>query len=218
MKEELSTTATDLTLKPTADLKKEADRITQRNSLFAAGVGLIPIPMLDTAAVLGVQINMIRTISQLYHVEFRENVVKSIIGSLVGSIGTVSLVKAIPVIGTMLGGVTVSVAGAASTYALGKVFTQHFDQGGTLLNFDPIQSREYFAKEFEAGRMYSSDVTEVEKDVNKEKEATSSIFDLINGKKKKQDDAERKEIIQTNKDLLLAVAQLREEIAAMKKN
>ena len=217
MTEQLLATEAPVAFKSTADLKKAADRTTQRSTLVAAGAGLIPIPVLDAVAVLGVQINMIRVIANIYHVEFRENIAKSIIGSLVGSFGAVGLVKAIPVIGSMLGGVTVSIAGAAATYALGKVFTQHFDQGGTLLNFDPIKSRAYFEKEFEAGRMYSSDVVEVEKEVTKEKEASSGLLDLISGKKKKQEEAEHKEMIQTNKDLIAAVAQLREEIAAMKK-
>ena len=217
MTEQLLATEAPIAFKSTADLKKAADRMTQRSTLVAAGAGLIPIPILDAAAILGVQINMIRVISNIYHVEFRENIAKSIIGSLVGSVGAVSLVKAIPVIGSMLGGVTVSVGAAAATYALGKVFTQHFDQGGTLLDFDPVKSRAYFEKEFEAGRMYSSDVVEVEKEVVKEKEASSGLLDLFSGKKKKQEEAERKEMVQTNKDLIAAVAQLREEIAAMKK-
>ena len=70
---------------------------------------------------------------------------------MIGSISSVSLVKLIPGLGTVIGGATASVAGAAATYALGRVFTQHFDQGGTLLDFDPISSREYFQKEFESG-------------------------------------------------------------------
>lgn len=216
MAEEVKTQEPETVLKSTEELKHEADRITKRRALYAAGAGLLPFPVIDAAILLGIQITMIRSISQLYHVEFKENIVKSIIGSLVGSIGAVGVMKAIPGLGTILGSLTTSATAAASTYALGKVFTQHFDQGGTLLDFDPVKSREFFEKEFDAGRMFVSDVTEVEKEVEKEKKEKKGITDLFSSKKKKQEEAERQELIQVNKDLMEAVAQLKEEIAAMK--
>jgi len=216
MAEVAQTPEHEAVLKSTEALKKEADSITKRRTLYAAGAGLLPFPVVDAAIILGIQITMIRSISQLYHVEFKENLVKSIIGSLIGSIGTASVIKAIPGVGSIWGGLTASATAAAATYGLGKVFTQHFDQGGTLLNFDPVKSREFFEKEFEAGRMFVSDVSEVEKEVEKEKIEKKGISDLFTSKKKKQEEAERQELLQTNKELIAAVASLREEIAAMK--
>jgi len=70
--------------------------------------------------------------------------------------------------GQPLGGVAVSLAGATATYALGRVFTQHFDQGGTLLDFDPISSREYFEKEYERGRIFLG-----RRDLPKQKQVTN---------------------------------------------
>ncbi|MCB9048815.1 MAG: DUF697 domain-containing protein [Lewinellaceae bacterium] len=212
MKEENQTPET--VLKSTEELKRAADRITVRNTLFAAGAGLIPFPAIDAAILLGIQLNMIRSIANAYHVEFKENLVKSIIGSLIGSIGAAGVMKAIPGLGTILGGLTTSATAAAATYALGKVFTQHFDQGGTLLDFDPVKSREFFEKEFEAGRMFVSDVTEVEEEVKKEKKG---MFDnLFSGKKKQQEEAEREELIKANKELMGAIEELKEQIAALK--
>lgn len=216
MAEEIQVQKQEAIPKSTEELKQEADRIIKRRTLYAAGAGLLPFPVIDAAILLGIQITMIRSISKLYHVEFKENIVKSIIGSLVGSIGAAGVMKAIPGLGTILGSLTTSATAAASTYALGKVFTQHFDQGGTLLDFDPVKSREFFEKEFEAGRMFVSDVTEVEQEVEKEKKEKKGIADLFTSKKKKQEEAERQELVQANKDLMAAVAQLKEEIAAMK--
>ncbi len=221
MAEEIQTNApiADHVLKSTEELSREAQRITKRKTLYAAGAGLLPFPIVDAALLLGIQLTMIRSISKVYNVEFKENLVKSIIGSLVGSIGTASVIKAIPGVGTILGGLTGSATGAAATYALGRVFTQHFDQGGTLLNFDPVKSREYFEHEFEAGRMYVSDVTEVEEAVTKEKKGF--MGNLFTNKAKEQakekEAAERQELINTNKELMEAVAGLKEEIAAIKK-
>lgn len=223
-------TVQEVTLKSTDELKKEAIKITQRRTLYAAGAGLVPFPIVDAALVIGIQIAMIRSISNLYKVEFRENLVKSIIGSLVGTAGTLGVVKAIPGLGTVVGILTGSVTGAAATYALGRVFTQHFDQGGTLLDFDPVKSREFFEKEFQEGRMFVSDVTEVQKDVEKEvemevekedeKEAKkgrwSNIFKSKKKEKEAKDAAEREELVKTNQDLAQAVADLKAEVAAMK--
>ena len=217
MEEAVQTQAHETVLKSTESLKQEAHGIVKRRTLYAAGAGLLPFPVLDTAVVLGIQITMVRSISKLYHVEFKENIVKSIIGSLVGALGTAGVLKAIPGAGQIIGGITAAATSAAATYALGKVFTQHFDQGGTLLDFDPVKSREFFEKEFEAGRMFVSDVTEVEKAVEKEQTEKKGLGDLFTNKKKQQKAAERQELLQTNKDLIAAVAQLREEIAAMKK-
>ncbi|MCB0566500.1 MAG: DUF697 domain-containing protein [Phaeodactylibacter sp.] len=213
MKEENQ--ASQTVLKSTEELKKAADRITVRNTLFSAGAGLIPFPAVDAAILLGIQLNMIRSISRLYNVEFKENLVKSLIGALIGSVGTAGVMKVIPGLGTVLGGLTTSATAAAATYATGKVFTQHFDQGGTLLDFDPVKSREFFEKEFEAGRMFVSDVTEVEEEVKKEKKGM--FGNLFSSKKKEQEETERVELIKTNRELTAAVAELKEQIDALKK-
>lgn len=204
----------NVTLKSTNELKLEAHKIIQRRTLYAAGAGLIPFPLVDAALLVGIQVTMVRSISKIYNVEFKENAVKSIIGSLVGTAGTMGVIKSIPGLGSIIGGFTVSVTGAAATYALGKVFTQHFDQGGTLLNFDPVKSREYFEKEFEEGRMFVSDVTEVEGEVAKEKK---SVFgSIFTNKKKQEEQQERDELAKNNQELAAAIAELKEEIEALK--
>ena len=121
--------------------------------LYAAGLGLIPIPILDAAGILGVQVVMIKDIAKIYRAPFKDHIVKSLIGSLVGSVGTIGGIKAIPGVGSVLGGVTVSFSAAAATYAIGKVFAQHFAQGGTLLDFDPVKSRAYFQEQFIEGEL-----------------------------------------------------------------
>ncbi|MDO7639077.1 MAG: hypothetical protein MUQ61_00270, partial [OM182 bacterium] len=58
-------------------------------------------------------------------------------------------VKLIPVIGTLVGGLSLSALGAASTYAVGKVFVEHFEKGGTLANFSVDSVKDEFKKAFE---------------------------------------------------------------------
>ena len=49
-----------------ARLMSEAEDIIKRKTLYAAGAGLIPFPILDVATLLGVQLTMIRSLADLY--------------------------------------------------------------------------------------------------------------------------------------------------------
>ncbi|MCB9348861.1 MAG: DUF697 domain-containing protein [Lewinellaceae bacterium] len=185
--------------------KEAAHRITQRNTLYSAGVALLPFPVVDAAVLLALQLHMLRSIARLYQVDFRENLAKSLVGSLAGFVGTAGLFKAIPGLGTLLGGATTAAVAAAGTYATGKVFTHHFDQGGTLLDFDPVKSRAFFQKEFEAGRkLVVADVNEVEEAARQERKGPfSGLFSS------QQQQAERQELRRIQGELKAAIAELR---------
>jgi uncharacterized protein (DUF697 family) len=142
-----------------------ADRIIRENILWAAGGGLIPLPMLDMLAIIVVEVKMLRELAALYDIPFREDQVKSIIISLLTGLGSsavgagiASILKSVPVIGAIGGIAAVPGVAAAFTYAVGKVFLQHFASGGTFLDFDPKRVREHFAREFEEGKLAAAKV------------------------------------------------------------
>jgi len=58
-------------------------------------------------------------------------------------VGTASLLKGLPGVGTLIGAVTMPAFSAGATYAIGKLFIQHFASGGTLLDFNPPDYREF---------------------------------------------------------------------------
>ena len=58
-------------------------------------------------------------------------------------IGAASVLKAVPILGTIVGGFVMPVLSAGATYAIGKAFIQHFASGGTLLDFNPPDYREF---------------------------------------------------------------------------
>jgi uncharacterized protein (DUF697 family) len=131
---------------------------------WSAGAGLIPVPLLDVAAVTGVQLKMINELAKLYGIPFKKDLAKSSIGSLLGAVtapvlaaGSIGLLgpalKVLPGVGTLLGAVATPTFNAAATYALGRVFVQHFESGGTFLDMDPEKVREHFQREFESGRL-----------------------------------------------------------------
>lgn len=64
--------------------KQAAHRITQRNTLYSAGIALLPFPVVDAVILLVLQLSMLRSIARLYKVDFQETLAKSLIGSLAG--------------------------------------------------------------------------------------------------------------------------------------
>jgi uncharacterized protein (DUF697 family) len=135
----------------TAEQRDElASKLVDRFAIWSGVAGLIPIPVADIVCVGGLQIQMLRRISQIYDVEFSENRGKALIASLAGSlipassgIGATSALKAVPFFGMIIGGFVMPVLSAGATYAIGKAFIQHFESGGTLLDFNPPDYREF---------------------------------------------------------------------------
>jgi uncharacterized protein (DUF697 family) len=131
-----------------------AASLVDRFSLWSGAAGLIPVPLVDIAAVGGVQIQMLRRLSEIYGVPFSENRGKSFIASLAGSVlpastatttgmGIASALKIVPGVGTVISALTMPVFSAGATWVIGKVFIQHFASGGTLLDFNPPDYREF---------------------------------------------------------------------------
>ena len=54
-----------------------------------------------------------------------------------------SLFKFVPVVGTAVGPLTMAGVSMPATWIIGKVFIQHFASGGTLLDFNPPDYREF---------------------------------------------------------------------------
>jgi uncharacterized protein (DUF697 family) len=127
---------------------------------WSIGAGIVPVPFVDMLLVMGVQVQMLRKMSDLYGVPFSEHVARNLVGALVGGAGSEvvagglvgPVVRLIPGIGPFLGAMTMPAVAAASTYAVGMVFLQHFESGGTFLTFQPGQVREHFRKIFEGAR------------------------------------------------------------------
>lgn len=143
----VETTSTAST--PVEPRDEVASRLVDRFAVWSGVAGLIPVPIVDVAAVGGVQVQMLRRLSQIYDVPFSENRGKSLIAVLAGAlvpltstIGIYSTVKAVPFIGTIIGELAMPVLSAGATYAIGQAFIKHFESGGTLLDFNPPDYRE----------------------------------------------------------------------------
>jgi uncharacterized protein (DUF697 family) len=83
-------------------------------------------------------------------VQFSENRGKALIASLAGTMipvtsgmGAASALKGVPLLGMVASAFVMPVLSAGATYAIGKAFIQHFESGGTLLDFNPPDYKEF---------------------------------------------------------------------------
>lgn len=143
-----------------------ANAIIKNHMIWSMGAGFIPVPIADFFAVSAIQLDMIRQISKIYEINFKESEGKAVITALTGTglarIGA-RAVKFIPGVGSVLGGVTMAVLSGASTYALGEVFKKHFETGGTFLDFDPSRLKKYYDEKFEKGKQMAKDIEKKKK-------------------------------------------------------
>jgi len=165
-----------------------AQEIVKTHLLLAVGGGLIPLPFVDFAAVTGVQVNMVRSLSKLYGKDFNEQIGKSLVTALVGTSlarMAASAVKTIPLLGSILGTATQAVLSGASTYAVGQVFIHHFDKGGSLSDFSPEDLKEKYKAEFERGKEFSIRAEKEQKSNMQSKEDIFNALEKLNSLKEK---------------------------------
>jgi uncharacterized protein (DUF697 family) len=151
-----------------ADRDKHADTIIRNHVLWTMGTGFIPVPVADVFAASALQLDMIKQLCKVYDVNFSETQGKAIVTSLTSStlarIAARSVIKLIPGVGSLLGGVAVSIFAGASTYALGEVFKKHFESGGTILDFDPSRLEKMYKEKFEKGKKVAEQLSKEQKE------------------------------------------------------
>lgn len=149
-----------------------ADTIIRNHMMWSMGAGFIPVPIADFFAVSAVQLDMIRQLCKVYNIDFQQTQGKAVITAMTGSslarMGA-RVVKLIPGVGSVLGGVTLAVLSGASTYALGEVFKKHFETGGTFLDFDVERLKKFYNEKFEKGKQVAEELRK-----NQEKTETSA--------------------------------------------
>ena len=76
----------------------EAMSIVHRNMLWSGGVGVLPFPLFDLAAITGVQVKLVKELADFYGIPFRQDLAKSIVVGLIGSLttGTLALIDLDP--------------------------------------------------------------------------------------------------------------------------
>ena len=134
----------------------------------------MPVPFLDLAAVTAVQMDMLKQLSDLYEADFSQAMGKTFVAAVTGTTFAkmgASALKAIPGVGTFVGGLSMSLLSGASTYAVGQMAIGQLETHGGWSHFDLEQAKTRYQKWFEKGKEY---VANMEK-----KETAPDILDSI---------------------------------------
>lgn len=118
--------------------------IISRHCRYASAVGLIPIPLVDIAAMTAVRVNMVAELAAHYRVDFDRQFTKSLVVSVVAAISgraiafrvARQLLRAIPSVGIAARLIAEPMSAYGATWTVGQLFDQHFANGGTLFDFD----------------------------------------------------------------------------------
>lgn len=173
------------------NISEKANRIIQTHVLYSMGAGAIPIPLLDLTAVTAVQMDLIRQLCDLYDKDYSDVTGKALVASLTGSAFArygASIIKAIPGIGSLLGGISMVALSGASTYAVGQVTASFLGGNVQLDNIDMDRAKKMFDEKFQEGKKVAHDLKEKAKE--KATEIEEEIEEVIEKSAvvKKEDD------------------------------
>ncbi len=137
-----------------------AEELVTKHALYNAGVGLVPIPLFDIVAFVGVQTNMIKELCELYNVPYQQKVAQALVlalltnagGFVVGGVCLFSAIKLIPGIGSLIGVTARPLLLGGTTFAVGMVFSNHMFMGGTLFNLSAAEWSSKYREFFERGK------------------------------------------------------------------
>ncbi len=137
-----------------------ADNLIKDYVLASVAASIVPIAFFDIAAVVAIQLRMIQKLSQLYGKPFTDRLGRKVIYALAGGVVgygagyfvAASATKMIPGIGWMVGMVSLPVVAGGATYAVGRSIVKHYEEGGTLLDFNASKMREFYKEQFEKGK------------------------------------------------------------------
>ena len=135
-----------------------ADNTIKYYCFWSFSTALIPVPLVDLAAMSAIQTKMISELSELYDVPFSQGLAKKAIATLVASASSssfASLIKLVPGIGYFGLAIPLATLNVSYTYAVGKIFAQHFQSGADLASFDPDAQKTNFKEKLEEGKEYA---------------------------------------------------------------
>jgi len=112
--------------------EQAADQAIMNHMMWSMGAGAIPIPVFDFVAVTAIHYDLLKKLFHIYGVSYNEDFGKKLVSAVMGTAAARSLssaVKAIPGVGTLIGGVSSVVLSGATTYALGRLAVMYLRSG-----------------------------------------------------------------------------------------
>lgn len=164
-----------------------AEKTIKNHVLMSLGIAALPLPGLDILLIYYIQLDMIKKLAAIYGKNYFEISGKAYLSTFT----TVSLarlsasfIKAIPGVGTYIGGASSIILSGASTYALGKVTAKFFQDNIELSDFNMDIAKSIFEEELEAGKIFAENLLKNNK--KEMKEQRDSFVEEYKAKKEKE--------------------------------
>jgi len=157
----------------------KAKQIVRQYTVWAAGGGLLPVPLVNIATVTGLQVSMLERLSKLYDADYSRSTAQMFLSAITGttvlSVGyrASTALRFVPGIGTVIGGAAMSTLAGASTYAIGQATIKSLETSGDLLHMDIEQARDTFEEAFKRGRVLLDRLQQVDADISDARHAAA---------------------------------------------
>ncbi len=194
-----------------------AEKTIKNHVLMSLGVAALPLPGVDIFLIYYIQLDMIKKLAAIYGKNYFEISGKAYLSTFT----TVSLarlsasfIKAIPGVGSYIGGASSIVLSGASTYALGKVTAKFFQDNIELSDINMDIAKSIFEEELEAGKIFAENLFKNNKEEMKEqrdsfaneykaKKEKEIYLKLVELKKMRENDLITEEEYEAKRKLLL---------------
>ncbi len=164
-----------------------AEKTIKNHVLMSLGVAALPLPGLDILLIYYIQLDMIKKLAAIYGKSYFEISGKAYLSTFttvsLARLGS-SFIKAIPGVGTYIGGASSIILSGASTYALGKVTARFFQDNLELSDINMDIATSIFEEELEAGKTFAENLFKHNK--KEMKEQRDAFADDYKAKKEKE--------------------------------
>lgn len=138
-------------------MKEGAEAIIKKHAVLSLSAGFIPIPVFDVVTVTALQLDMLKQLASLYGVDFKNESGKAFISALTG--GAIvrlggSLIKSIPGVGSVLGGISVAAISGATTYAVGEIACKVFEKKADLADVSIDKFKDLYEEAVRRGKEF----------------------------------------------------------------
>ena len=159
---ESTVTADDTVVVTKAERDSEVLNMIKNHTIAAMGIGILPVPGVDILALTAVQLNLLRKLGGYYGKDFSDEIAKKLLSALLAGylplalvVPVASMLKFIPGVGSAAGVLAQSATAGTTTYAVGKLFANHFEKGGDLVNFHLAEQREMLRKGMDEAKAFT---------------------------------------------------------------
>jgi uncharacterized protein (DUF697 family) len=143
--------------------------IVKEHAALAMAATLVPVPLVEFAAVSAVHLKMIEDLTREYGLDFRPQRARAVVAAIVSGGASYyvdaflfgSLAKFFPVFGSAIAMITLPSIAGSLTYALGRLLIRHFERGGSLLDFDCVRVSPVFLQEIERSRLNAVELAQI---------------------------------------------------------